>query len=81
MKIRIIKPEINSIQNDWGYEYDYSDTVEIELNDFPRWLIDSVSFEDEISFNEETMLHLKNIPDLIGQFLEAMAKELSIDDD
>jgi hypothetical protein len=81
MKIRIIRPEVNIIQNDWGYEYDYSDTAEIELNDFPQWLIDSVSFEDdETSFSEETMLHLKNIPDLMGQFLEAKAKESLLED-
>ena len=79
MKIRIIRPEVNAIQNDWGYEYDYSDTVEIDLKDFPQWLIDSVSFEDETSFSEETMLHLKNIPELMNQFLEAKAKELSLE--
>lgn len=79
MKIRIIRPEVNAIQNDWGYEYDYSDTVEIDLKDFPRWLIDSVSFEDETSFSEETMLHLKNIPELMNQFLEAKAKELFLE--
>jgi len=79
MKIRIIRPEVNAIQNDWGYEYDYSDTVEIDLKDFPQWLIDSVSFEDETSFSEETMLHLKNIPELMNQFLEAKAKELFLE--
>jgi len=79
MKIRIIRSEINAIQNDWGYEYDYSDTVEIDLKDFPQWLIDSVSFEDETSFSEETMLHLKNIPELIEQFLEAKSRELSLE--
>ena len=80
MKIRIIKPEVNAIQNDWGYEYDYSDTVEIDLKDFVQWLIDSVSFEDENSFSEETMLHLKNIPELMSQFLKIKAKELSSDE-
>lgn len=79
MKIRIVKPEVNAIQNDWGYEYDYSDTVEIDLNDFPQWLIDSVSFEDD-SFTEETMFHLKNVPEMIGQFLKEKAKELSIEE-
>ena len=79
MKIRIIRPEVNAIQNDWGYEYDYSDTVEIDLKDFPQWLIDSVSFEDETSFSEEIMLHLKNIPELMNQFLEAKAKELFLE--
>ena len=79
MKIRIIRPEVIAIQNDWGYEYDYSDTVEIDLKDFPQWLIDSVSFEDETSFSEETMLHLKNIPELMNQFLEAKAKELFLE--
>ena len=79
MKIRIIRPEVNAIQNDWGYEYDYSDTVEIDLKEFPQWLIDSVSFEDETSFSEETMLHLKNIPELMNQFLEAKAKELFLE--
>jgi hypothetical protein len=79
MKIRIIRPEVNVIQNDWGYEYDYSDTVEIDLKEFPQWLIDSVSFEDETSFSEETMLHLKNIPELMNQFLEAKAKELFLE--
>ena len=79
MKIRIVRPEVNAIQNDWGYEYDYSDTVEIDLKDFPSWLIDSVSFEDETSFREDAVLHLRNIPELMGQFLEAKAKELFLD--
>lgn len=41
MKIRIIKPDVNAIENSWGYEYDYSDTMEIDL--FDDALIDKLA--------------------------------------
>jgi hypothetical protein len=45
MKLRIIKPYINAIENSWGYEYDFSDTVEIDLEDWEDYL--STSFGDK----------------------------------
>jgi hypothetical protein len=81
MKIRIVKPEVNAIQNDWGYEYDYSDTVEIELDDFPQWFVDSITFSETDSMNVESMILLKDITSIIGHFIEVKAKELSIDED
>lgn len=80
MKIRIIKPEVNAIQNDWGYEYDYSDTVEIDLDDFPQWFVDSITFEKDESLNTESMLLLKDVTSIMGHFIEIKAKELSINE-
>ena len=79
MKIRIIKPEINAIQNDWGYEYDYSDTVEIELMDFPRWFLDSIYLEKDETINEDSMEVLRDITAIMGHFIEIKAKELSLE--
>ena len=77
MKIRIIKPEVNAIQNDWGYEYDYSDTIEIELNDFPRWFLDSLDKGEIV--NEESVKVLENIAAIMGHFIETRVKELSLE--
>lgn len=41
MKLRIIRPEVNAIENSWGYEYDFSDTMEIDLLD--DYLIDKIA--------------------------------------
>jgi hypothetical protein len=49
MKIRIIKPNVNAIDNSWGYEYDYSDTMEIDL--FDDALIDKLARVIDRSYN------------------------------
>ena len=61
MKIRIIKPYINAIDNTWGYEYDFSDTMEIDLEDWEAYLSSSFADKsrpgpDEVRMNLESFI-------------------------
>jgi hypothetical protein len=67
MKIRIVNPDVNAIENTWGYEYDYSDTMEIDLEEWEEYL--------SVSFGNNERPSPQEVRDNLEEFMQQKVKE------
>jgi hypothetical protein len=56
MKIRIVKPDFGT-SNTWPAFYRHNETVEIDLDEFPRWLTEKQIF-GQVTIKNEIAIYL-----------------------